>query len=418
MRIATCWWSAAGRRALPRRLPRPRPARASSSATSRRSSAARCASRRARRSTAQDGRALGAERRRRSLRRWTMSRVLPRTTAFGYYAQNFVGLAERVTDHLADPGHELPRERLWQVRAKQVVLATGAIERPLVFPDNDRPGVMLAVGGADLSQPLRRRRSGRSRRLHRRTIPPMRAALDLKPAGVDDRGDRRPARQADRRGGRRGAGARHRDRPRPRGGHGRRQAARVVDARPAETGGGEARAIPVDPLLMSGGWTPSRASLLAVARQARLRRRDEAFLPGALRAGALGRRLQRHRRAGRHARRGATRRASRRRRQRGGEVAGGATAEGARPAESWTGGVLGAAPGAGAGHDGQGLRRFPERRHRQGHQAGGPRGLPLDRACQALHHDRHGDRPGQDLQHERRWRSPPRRSARPSRRSA
>ncbi|MGO8205217.1 hypothetical protein ACC735_39170, partial [Rhizobium ruizarguesonis] len=70
--------------------------------------------------------------------------VLPRTTAFGYYAQNFIGLVERVSDHLADPGHDIPRERLWQVRAKRVVLATGAIERHMVFADNDRPGVMLA----------------------------------------------------------------------------------------------------------------------------------------------------------------------------------------------------------------------------------------------------------------------------------
>ncbi len=70
--------------------------------------------------------------------------VLPRTTAFGYFAHNMIGLAERVTDHLAAPDPRLPRERLWQVRAKQVVLATGAIERPLVFPGNDRPGVMLA----------------------------------------------------------------------------------------------------------------------------------------------------------------------------------------------------------------------------------------------------------------------------------
>ena len=41
-----------------------------------------------------------------------------------------IGLVERVTDHLADPAADLPRERLWQVRARQVVLATGAIERP------------------------------------------------------------------------------------------------------------------------------------------------------------------------------------------------------------------------------------------------------------------------------------------------
>jgi len=71
-------------------------------------------------------------------------RLLPRTQAFGYYADNFVALQERVTDHLANPSPNLPRERLWQVRAKEVVIATGAIERPLVFPENDRPGIMLA----------------------------------------------------------------------------------------------------------------------------------------------------------------------------------------------------------------------------------------------------------------------------------
>ena len=70
--------------------------------------------------------------------------LLPRTTAFGYFPHNLVGLNERVTDHLACPDPNAPRERLWQVRAREVVLATGAIERPLVFPGNDRPGIMLA----------------------------------------------------------------------------------------------------------------------------------------------------------------------------------------------------------------------------------------------------------------------------------
>ncbi len=79
-----------------------------------------------------------------SLARSPRVRVLPRTTAFGYFLDNMVALAERVTDHLANPDPVLPRERLWQVRAKEVVLASGAIERPLVFPANDRPGVMLA----------------------------------------------------------------------------------------------------------------------------------------------------------------------------------------------------------------------------------------------------------------------------------
>lgn len=73
--------------------------------------------------------------------------LLPRTTAFGYFAQNFISLAERVTEHMADPDPALPRERLWQVRAKEVVIAAGAIERPMVFPENDVPGVMLAEAG-------------------------------------------------------------------------------------------------------------------------------------------------------------------------------------------------------------------------------------------------------------------------------
>ena len=70
--------------------------------------------------------------------------ALPRTTAFGYYNHNHVALVERVTDHLASPRPALPRERLWQVRAGQVILAGGAHERPLTFADNDRPGIMLA----------------------------------------------------------------------------------------------------------------------------------------------------------------------------------------------------------------------------------------------------------------------------------
>jgi sarcosine oxidase, subunit alpha len=73
--------------------------------------------------------------------------LLTRTTAFGYFPHNLLGLSERLSDHLAQPGHAQPRERLWQVRARAVVLATGAIERPLVFPGNDRPGILLAGAG-------------------------------------------------------------------------------------------------------------------------------------------------------------------------------------------------------------------------------------------------------------------------------
>lgn len=69
--------------------------------------------------------------------------LLSRTTAFGYYHDNFIGAVERLTDHLPDPGHHA-REKLWRIRAGEVVLAQGAIERPLVFDGNDVPGVMLA----------------------------------------------------------------------------------------------------------------------------------------------------------------------------------------------------------------------------------------------------------------------------------
>ena len=72
-------------------------------------------------------------------------RVLARTTVAGYFDHNFLVALERVTDHLgADAPAHLPRQRLWRIRAGRVVLATGALERPLVFANNDRPGVMLA----------------------------------------------------------------------------------------------------------------------------------------------------------------------------------------------------------------------------------------------------------------------------------
>jgi len=71
-----------------------------------------------------------------------------RTLAFGFYDHGLVGLCERLTDHLPLSERSGPRLRFWKVRAKIVILATGAIERPLVFPNNDRPGVMLAGAGA------------------------------------------------------------------------------------------------------------------------------------------------------------------------------------------------------------------------------------------------------------------------------
>jgi sarcosine oxidase subunit alpha len=71
-------------------------------------------------------------------------RLLPRSTVFGYYDHNFLAMAERCTDHLPEKDRSGIRQRLWRVRAKRVVLAQGAFERPLAFCNNDRPGVMLA----------------------------------------------------------------------------------------------------------------------------------------------------------------------------------------------------------------------------------------------------------------------------------
>ncbi len=71
--------------------------------------------------------------------------LLPRTTAVGYYDHNLLSAVERVAVHLGPAaGKGSVRERFWRIRARQVILATGAIERPLVFPNNDRPGIMLA----------------------------------------------------------------------------------------------------------------------------------------------------------------------------------------------------------------------------------------------------------------------------------
>jgi sarcosine oxidase subunit alpha len=64
-------------------------------------------------------------------------RVLDLTSAFGYYDDNLVAMTGRC-------GGNRIAECLYLVRAREVVLATGAIERPLIFPGNDRPGVMLA----------------------------------------------------------------------------------------------------------------------------------------------------------------------------------------------------------------------------------------------------------------------------------
>ncbi len=180
--------------------------------------------------------------------------LLPRTTAFGYFAHNMAGLAERVTDHLANPPPHLPRERLWQIRVKQVVLATGALERPLVFPNNDRPGIMLA-GAARTYLNRYGVLPGKRIVVATATDSAYRAALDLRAAGADVAviADLReaPGEIADEA---RAAGIAVRTATSVVGAGGLQH---VAWAALAPVAGGAPEAVPCDALLMSGGWTPA-----------------------------------------------------------------------------------------------------------------------------------------------------------------
>ena len=180
-------------------------------------------------------------------------RLMPRTQAFGYYAQNFVALNERIAepDLIADP--DLPRERLWQMRAREVVLATGAIERPLVFPDNDRPAVMLADSA-------RRYCNQYGAKVGDRVVvatahdSAYRAALDLRKAGVNVEliADLRDEAKGPLQGAARDAGIEVAAGAEILGVDGRLRV-KAVQLNIS----GMKRAVACDALLMSGGWTPS-----------------------------------------------------------------------------------------------------------------------------------------------------------------
>jgi len=71
--------------------------------------------------------------------------IKTRTSIAAYHSYNYLLAKESLTDHLSkDKKNYGIRQRLWKIRAKKVIIATGAIERPLVFNNNDRPGIILA----------------------------------------------------------------------------------------------------------------------------------------------------------------------------------------------------------------------------------------------------------------------------------
>ncbi|HET7756042.1 MAG TPA: sarcosine oxidase subunit alpha family protein, partial [Steroidobacteraceae bacterium] len=184
--------------------------------------------------------------------------VLTRTTAFGYFPHNLLGLNERLTDHLASPDPELPRERQWQVRAREVVLASGALERPLVFPGNDRPGIMLA-GAARVWLNRYGVLPGTRAVLVTACDEAYRAALELERAGVviacvaDTRAESAGpwAQQA------RAAGLTVLTGVTVLGTSGRRRVSSITLARLEDGRVADAETQPCDLVLMSGGFTPS-----------------------------------------------------------------------------------------------------------------------------------------------------------------
>ncbi len=212
-------------------------------------------------------------------------RLLHRTTVFGYYDHNFLGLLQRVTDHLgAEAPAALPRQRLWRVRARQVVLATGAIERHLVFANNDRPGVMLASA----AQAYLKRyavKPGRRAVVFTTGDGAYRAALDLHAAGVEVAAvvDPRPgpgaevaARAAEAGlevlGGRAIVAV-----------HGRRRV-EAVEVMELDEGGeavrGEARRLECDLVCLSGGWDPAAHLFSQSGGKLRYDAARACFVPG------------------------------------------------------------------------------------------------------------------------------------------
>lgn len=71
-------------------------------------------------------------------------RIMSRSTVIGAFDHGIYGAVERVSDHLPVPPEGKPRQILWRIYSKRAILAAGAIERPIAFEQNDRPGIMLA----------------------------------------------------------------------------------------------------------------------------------------------------------------------------------------------------------------------------------------------------------------------------------
>ena len=211
-------------------------------------------------------------------------RVLSRTTAFGYYDQNLVALSERSADHLPVPGAHQPRQRLWWVRAKRVVLATGAIERPLVFGGNDLPGVMLASAVREYARRYAVR-CGRSAVVFTNNDDAYRTALALREQGVEVRAlvdARADGAGEDAAAAVAGAGIEVR-----RGhvvveakGTSALESIRIAQYHPERGAVSDVRRLPCDLLCVSGGYSPAVHLFSQSQGQIEYDERIAAFVPG------------------------------------------------------------------------------------------------------------------------------------------
>lgn len=206
---------------------------------------------------------------------------LQRTTAFGSYDDGFVLALERRTDHLGfDAPAHVSRQRIWRIRAKQIIVATGAHERPIVFTDNDRPGIMLA-GAARTFLHRYGVKVGEKAVVFTTNDSAYASAIDLSDAGVDVTVvDARPAapEQWVSQCRRRGievlshsvvTGTRGHD--------------RVTDALVASTANGDlGSSVPLacDVLLVSGGWNPAVHLFSQSRGRLQYDARLGAFVPG------------------------------------------------------------------------------------------------------------------------------------------
>ncbi|MBA3325355.1 MAG: (2Fe-2S)-binding protein, partial [Rhodobacteraceae bacterium] len=109
-------------------------------------------------------------------------RLMPRTTITGAYDGGTYGALERVSGHVGMPPEHVPLDAFWRIAARRAILAAGAIERPVAFPDNDRPGVMLA--GAVRAYVTRWGASPDRTAVFANSDDGWRTALDLAAAGV------------------------------------------------------------------------------------------------------------------------------------------------------------------------------------------------------------------------------------------